>query len=152
MDTRTFRKRIEPFVQKPIHRKVRCILVKLGVFIVLFGQQPFEEALDTAKKAGCTAVEIGTGAFPGTSHVNALTVLHDEAAIRRIRDAVTSRGLTISALSCHGNPLHPDKTTAKTHHDDFVATVQLAEKLGVETVITFSGCPGNPKIPNTLHG
>ena len=127
------------------------VIMKAGVFIVLFGEKPFEQALDTVKAAGLQAVEIGTGAYPGTAHVNAQTILNDEAAIKRIRDAVDSRGLTISALSCHGNPLHPDAAMAKAHHDDFVATVQLAEKLGVDTVITFSGCPGdspNSKYPN----
>lgn len=125
--------------------------MKSGVFIVLFGGQPFEQALDTAKAAGLQSVEIGTGAYPGTAHVNAQSIVNDEAAIKRIREAVDSRGLTISALSCHGNPLHPDKAIAKAHHDDFVATVQLAAKLGVDTVITFSGCPGdseNSKYPN----
>jgi len=116
--------------------------VKLGVFIVLFGQQTFEQALDAAKSAGCEAVEIGTGGYPGTAHVNARSVVHDDEAVRRIREAVDSRGLTISALSVHGNPLHPDKAQARSFHEDFVATVLLAEKLGVDTVITFSGLPG----------
>ncbi|MFD0673460.1 sugar phosphate isomerase/epimerase family protein [Cohnella sp. GCM10027633] len=125
--------------------------MKSGVFIVLFGGQSFEQALDTAKAAGLQSVEIGTGAYPGTAHVNAQAIVNDEAAIKRIKDAVDSRGLTISALSCHGNPLHPNKELADAHHNDFVATVKLAGKLGVDTVITFSGCPGdseNSKYPN----
>jgi sugar phosphate isomerase/epimerase len=125
--------------------------VKAGVFIVLFGEQSFEQALDTVKAAGLQSVEIGTGGHPGTSHVNAKELVNDEAAVRRIREAVDSRGLTISALSCHGNPLHPDSATAQADHQDFVATVQLAAKLGVDTVITFSGCPGespNSKYPS----
>jgi sugar phosphate isomerase/epimerase len=48
----------------------------------------------------------------------------------------------ISALSCHGNPLHPDKKIARAHHETFLQTVTLARKLDVKTVITFSGCPG----------
>lgn len=125
--------------------------MKLGVFLVLFNQQSFEKALDTAKAAGLQSVEIGTGGYPGTAHINAQAILNDEDAIRSIREAVESRGLTISALSAHGNPLHPDKSMAKAYHDDFVATVKLAEKLGVDTVITFSGCPGeseNSKYPS----
>jgi sugar phosphate isomerase/epimerase len=116
--------------------------VKLGVFIVLFGQQSFEQALDNAKAAGCEAVEIGVGGYPGTSHVNARAIVGDDAAVRRIKEAVESRGLTISALSTHGNPLHPNKEQAKSFHEDFEAAVLLAEKLGVDTVITFSGLPG----------
>nr|WP_245891226.1 hypothetical protein [Desmospora activa] len=49
--------------------------------------------------------------------------------------------MTISALSCHGNPLHPNREISKKHHQ-FEQTVLLAEKLGVDTVVTFSGCPG----------
>jgi sugar phosphate isomerase/epimerase len=125
--------------------------LKLGVFLVLFGQQSFEQALDTAKAAGCQSVEIGTGAYPGTAHVNAQAIVNNDEAIRKIREAVEVRGLTISALSTHGNPLSPNKEQAKKDHDDFVATVLLAEKLGVETVITFSGLPGeseNSKYPS----
>jgi len=123
--------------------------LKLGIFLVLFGERSLEEALDYVKSAGVQAVEIGTGGYPGTRHVNAREVVNDDAAIARIRNAVESRGLTISALSCHGNPLHPDKAAAASYHEDFVATVKLAKKLGVDTVITFSGCPGES--PNSRY-
>ena len=67
------------------------------------------------------------------------------------RASWTINGFTISALSCHGNPLHPDKDRAK--HDQEVSrkTIRLAEKLGVPVVVDFSGCPGdspNAKWPN----
>ena len=51
-------------------------------------------------------------------------------------------GSTISALSCHANPLHPDREIAATADRAYRDTVRLAAELGVETVITFSGCPG----------
>jgi sugar phosphate isomerase/epimerase len=56
---------------------------------------------------------------------------------------VGSRGLEISALSCHGNPLHPDRAVAEAHDANFRSTVRLAAEIGVQTVITFSGCPGD---------
>ncbi len=59
--------------------------------------------------------------------------------------------MEISGLSCHGNPVHPNKEIAEKHHRDFENTVLLAEKLGVKNVITFSGCPGdseNSRYPN----
>ena len=59
--------------------------------------------------------------------------------------------MEVSALSVHGNPVHPDKAVAKAFDDDFRRCVLLAEKLGIDTVITFSGCPGdseNSKYPN----
>jgi sugar phosphate isomerase/epimerase len=51
--------------------------------------------------------------------------------------------LSISALSCHGNPLHPDKAVAQEYDELFKKTVLLAEKLEVPVVVTFSGCPGD---------
>ena len=58
------------------------------------------------------------------------------------RAAAERRGLEISGLSCHGNPLHPDETIARAADASFRDTVRLAAELGVGAVITFSGCPG----------
>jgi sugar phosphate isomerase/epimerase len=69
--------------------------------------------------------------------------LASERRLKAFREAIDRRGLTISALSCHGNPVHPQASIAKAHHNAFVQTVELASKLGVETVVTFSGCPGS---------
>lgn len=125
--------------------------MKLGVFTVLFSQKPFEEMLDHVASKGLQAVEIGTGAYPGNAHCNPDVLLEDAAKLKAFKQAVESRGLIISALSCHGNPLHPQKPIAKEFHDTFVKTVQLAEKLEVPVVNTFSGCPGDhedAKYPN----
>jgi sugar phosphate isomerase/epimerase len=117
--------------------------MKIGVFAVVFGSKPFEETLDYLVEAGLEAVEIGTGAYPGDAHCHPQALLHGQQEVEAFREAVTRRGLVISALSCHGNPLHPDRRIAKAHHDTFVDTVALAKKLDVATVITFSGCPGS---------
>jgi len=125
--------------------------MKIGVFAVLFAQRPFEEALDYIQQAGCEAVEIGAGAFPGNAHCNPGELLADAGKRKAFVEAVTSRSLEISALSCHGNPLHPDKTIAAADDKTFRETVQLAEAIGVGTVNTFSGCPGDSdtaKSPN----
>jgi sugar phosphate isomerase/epimerase len=117
--------------------------MKVGVFLVLFSQRPFEEALDYVKAAGCEAVEIGCGGYPGGAHCNPAELLADDAKLKAFQQAVESRGLEISALSCHGNPLHPNAEIAKAHDRDFRDTVRLAQKMGVRNVITFSGCPGD---------
>lgn len=116
--------------------------MKIGVFAVLFGDKPFEETLDYLVELGVEAVEIGTGAYPGNAHCNPAALLKSEGKLRAFRQAVDTRGLTISALSCHGNPLHPQKRIARAHHEIFLQTVELARRLDVQTVITFSGCPG----------
>jgi sugar phosphate isomerase/epimerase len=115
--------------------------VKIGVFTVLFGNKPFEETLDYLVEQGVEAVEIGTGAYPGNAHCDPPALLKSERKLRAFREAVSRRGLVISALSCHGNPLHPQARLAREHHDTFMRTIELAKRLDVETVITFSGCP-----------
>jgi len=123
--------------------------MKLGVFSVLFGQSTLEEALDKVKNAGLQSVEIGTGGYVGNAHCKPAELLEDTQKLSRFKEAITSRGLEISALSCHGNPLHPNRNIALQHHEDFQNTVRLAELLNVETVITFSGCPGESEF--SLH-
>lgn len=115
--------------------------MKIGVFTVLFGNKPFEATLDYLVDQGVEAVEIGTGAYPGNAHCDPAALLKSDRKLRAFRDAVSRRGLVISALSCHGNPLHPQARIARAHHETFMRTIELAKQLDVETVITFSGCP-----------
>lgn len=123
--------------------------MKLGVFAVLFGQKGFEDALDTIRDAGLQMVEIGTGGYVGNAHCKPTELLNDKEKLNHFKEAIKCRGLEISALSCHGNPLHPNREVAQEHHEDFQNTVRLASLLGVETVITFSGCPGESD--HSLH-
>ncbi|HEV2108337.1 MAG TPA: sugar phosphate isomerase/epimerase [Thermomicrobiales bacterium] len=116
--------------------------MKIGVFTVLFAQRPFEEALDYIKETGCQAVEIGTGGYPGDAHCQPAKLLADSQVLTSFKEAISSRGLEISALSCHGNPIHPNTAQAEADDQAFRDTVRLAAELGVQNVITFSGCPG----------
>ena len=117
--------------------------MKIGVFAVLFGEKPLGEALDYIKSAGCGAVEIGCGHYPGKAHCDPAALLGDEAALAAFRNEFESRGLEISALSCHGNVLHPDRAVAQADDQNFRETIELASRLGVQNVINFSGCPGD---------
>ena len=117
--------------------------MKIGVLTVLLSNRPFEEALDFLVGLGVEAVEIGTGAYPGDAHCKPEELLRSEAKLKAFRRAIEQRNLVISALSCHGNPLHPQRARARADHRVFEQTVSLAQKLDVGTVITFSGCPGS---------
>ncbi|WP_057914617.1 sugar phosphate isomerase/epimerase family protein [Peribacillus muralis] len=116
--------------------------MKLGVFTALFSEKKLEEVLDYIQDKGLENVEIGTGGYVGDSHCKPADLLNDEVKLKKFKDTFDSRGIQISALSCHGNPLHPNKNIATQHHRAFKDTVRLASKLGVKNVITFSGCPG----------
>lgn len=117
--------------------------MKLGVFAVLFADKSFTDMLDYVKNAGLTAVEIGTGGYPGDAHCKLDELLASEEKRNAYLHEVTSRGLTISAFSCHGNPLSPNAELAKTSHETFVKTVKLASLIGVPVVNCFSGTAGD---------
>lgn len=125
--------------------------MKLGVFTVLFSEKSLEEMLDYVKASGLQAVEIGTGGYPGNAHCNVDELLASKEKRQAFMEQVESRGLSISAFSCHGNPISPDREFAKISHESFVKTVKLANLLNVPVVNTFSGTPGDSddaKSPN----
>lgn len=116
--------------------------MKLGVFTVLFSGKTFDDMLDYVKDAGLDAIEIGTGGHPGTDFCNVDELLHSEDKRMAYLEKIHSRGLTISAFSCHDNPVSPNKQQADQAHETFVKTVQLASLMDVPVVNTFSGTPG----------
>ena len=125
--------------------------MKLGVLTNLFASLSLEEALGKFKKMGIEAVEIGCGGYPGKAHCSPEKLLLDEERLAEWLSVIERSGLEVSALSVHGNPVHPDKKIAESFHNDFLNAVLLAEKIGVDTVVTFSGCPGGSpedKTPN----
>ncbi len=125
--------------------------MKLSVLTNLFGSLSTEQALEKFEKLGIECVEIGCGGYPGKAHCDPAVLLADEAAFAAWKDAFARHHIEICALAVHGNPVHPDKAIAKKYHDDFTNAVLLAEKIGLDTVITFSGCPGGcaeDKTPN----
>ncbi|WP_057762209.1 sugar phosphate isomerase/epimerase family protein [Cytobacillus praedii] len=125
--------------------------MKLGVFTVLFSDKGLDEMLDYVASMGIEAVELGTGGYPGDAHCKVDELLADEQKQKDFLEKINGRGLIISALSCHGNPLHPQKAMAEEADTIFIKTLQLASKLGVPVVNTFSGCPGDheeAKYPN----
>jgi sugar phosphate isomerase/epimerase len=86
--------------------------MKLGVFAVVFRDAPFEKVLDYIASHGVQAVEIGCGGYVGDHHCKPAQLLHDDAATERLKDAIASRGLTISALSATPIPCIPTRKLA----------------------------------------
>lgn len=125
--------------------------MKLGVMTVLLGDLTLEETLKYLKSLGVQAVEIGCGGTPGTAHANAVEFIKHPHFIDEFKATIDKYGLPISCLSVHGNPVHPQKEIARSYHEQFEAAVLLAEKIGVDTITGFSGCPGDcehSKYPN----
>ena len=125
--------------------------MKIGLVTVPLYDKTLDEMLTYVKSLGVQAVEIGTGGFPGQGHCDREALLADKAKLKEFKDTFKKHDIEISALSTHGNAVHPDKATAAKFHEDFERTCMLANELEIPTVITFSGCPGGcaeDKTPN----
>src|SRR5918992_5065142 len=102
--------------------------MKLGLFTPVFGKLSAKEMLAKVRSLErVTAIELGTGAWPGSDHVDVDAYLNDKDRARECRQMIDDAGLTISALSCHGDPLHPNDARSKTDDEIFRKTVRLAE-------------------------
>ncbi len=126
------------------------IHLRVGVFTPLLSQLSLDDVLKKLKGLGVSTVELGTGNYPGDPHCK-LSMLDNPKELETFKKKLDDNGFSISALSCHGNPLHPDPNVAKANQEVSRKTILLAEKLGVPVVIDFSGCPGdsdNAKYPN----
>ncbi len=124
--------------------------MKVGVFTALLAQFPLDKVIEKLRSLGISTVELGTGNYPGDPHIQ-LALLDSVRDLKEFKAKLDGEGFTISALSCHGNALHPDPAISKLHAEVSKKTVRLAEKLGVSVVIDFSGCPGDSdhaKFPN----
>lgn len=117
--------------------------MKLGVFSPVLAQMSFEEMVKYLSSIGVDQLEMGAGGCPGKDHFDPEVLLKDESKIDDIKRILAENNMSIAAISAHGNPVHPGKKIAKQYHDEFNAAVLLAEKLGVDTMIGFSGCPGD---------
>ncbi|MCL2512725.1 MAG: sugar phosphate isomerase/epimerase [Oscillospiraceae bacterium] len=125
--------------------------MRLGVFSALLSDKPLEEALKYFSSLGLEMIEIGTGGYPGKTHADPDVLLNDDAKLEEFKALIKKYNMEISAFSCHANPVHPDKETAKAYDKELRNTVLLAEKMGVSVINTFSGCPGDSegsKYPN----
>ena len=102
-----------------------------------------EDAIKYLASLDVDCMELGVGGYPGKALCGAADFLANPDKIKNLKKLLAENNIELSALSCHGNPLHPNKETAKVFEDDFDNAVLIAEKLDIDTIIGFSGCPGD---------
>lgn len=128
--------------------------MKIGLCIDPRLGRTWDEALDLAVQHGIEYVEPAGGGHVPTHHVDPVMLVQDLKGFTTFRDSIESRGLSVAALGCYGNPLHPDGERATAFHRDFVAMCSLASKLGVRRITVISGLPGGgplDRVPNWIN-
>ncbi|HOB64651.1 MAG: sugar phosphate isomerase/epimerase [Clostridiales bacterium] len=125
--------------------------MEISVFNPILSHLSLKEALEFLVSQGVTSLELGCGGYPGTAHADARVLASSASRLKELKDTLDAYGVKVCALSVHGNPVHPDAAKAEQARGDFEAACILANKLEVDTLVTFSGCPGSPndnKYPN----
>ncbi len=117
--------------------------MKIGMITDSLGNLSLDEMLRASAELGLETLEFACGNWSSAPHID-LAAMLDSAATRaefvaRIRD----HGLTIAALNCSGNPLHPGPQ-GKQHRQVTEDTIRLASLLGIDRVVMMSGLPGGP--------
>jgi sugar phosphate isomerase/epimerase len=118
--------------------------MKIGLYSDSLGEMAFENMLDWLVDLGIEAVEIGTGNFSPAPHCDLEGLIQDASARGSFLGAIEDRGLELSALNCNGNLLDAHPGRRQRAQNIFRLTVEAASKLGLGTIVTMSGCPGDP--------
>ena len=114
--------------------------MKIGLITDSVSHLPFEGALDLAKRLGLSSVEVATGNWSDAPHADLDALVSSDQARAEFIDKISSRGLTLSALTANGNQLHP--TSGKEQDQVVHDTIEVASELEVPTVVLMSGLPG----------
>jgi sugar phosphate isomerase/epimerase len=122
--------------------KPRARKIPIGVFDPVYADLSLDEMLEKVSALGLDAMEIATGGYPGNPHCPVEKLLADAGKLKAWKKKFDDARTPVATLSCHGNPLHPDPAIANRDAETFRRTVLLAERIGVEVIVGFSGCPG----------
>src|ERR1700687_2764067 len=119
--------------------------MKLGLLPAAFPSLTLGEVAAWAADNGFEALEIAcwpaAGAerrrYAGVSHIDVGAL--DDAAARKVRELLESRGLTISSLAYYPNPLDPNPDQRSLAQAHLRKVITAAARLGVNLVGTFIG-------------
>jgi len=111
------------------------------------GHLSFKEAAKTSGDLGLAALEIGMGNWSAAPHADLQSLLKSKEKRQEFLAVLEQNGLSLAALNCSGNQLHPvdgERQSTVIHE-----TVRVAELLGVHTIVLMSGLPAGG--PNDLR-
>ena len=118
--------------------------LQIGVFNDGLAQLSREQAFAWCAERGIGRIEMGVGGWAQASHQLDLDALLREPAARdRLLGELREHGLELSCVNAAGNPLHPQPEIGARHAALVHGAIELAHALGVDRVVTMSGCPGS---------
>ncbi|HET7532149.1 MAG TPA: sugar phosphate isomerase/epimerase [Nocardioidaceae bacterium] len=116
--------------------------MKLGVYTACLHDKPLAEALQAIRDLGLESAEINSGGFLPAPHLPIEDIRSSHDAREEYLGTFNEAGVSLTALNCNGNPLHPDPEVRNKHGRDVQEAIEIAALLGVKRVVTMSGLPG----------
>jgi sugar phosphate isomerase/epimerase len=116
--------------------------MKLGAYTAVLHDKPIAEALAALRDMGLNSAEINSGGFLPAPHLPIADIRRSQDARDEYMALFAEAGVTLTALNCNGNPLHPDPEVRDKHGTDVLDAIELGALLGVKRVVTMSGLPG----------
>jgi sugar phosphate isomerase/epimerase len=117
--------------------------MKIGLLTDSLPDLSFEAMLDAAASLEIECLEFGCGNWSTAPHLELDNLVESASARANFLAAIADHGLTIAALNCSGNPLHPG-AEGKRQHEVTQKTFRLARLLDVDRIVMMSGLPGGP--------
>lgn len=117
--------------------------MKIGMITDSLGNLSFDEMLRASAELGLETLEFACGNWSSAPHIDLAAILESAATRAEFVAKVRDHGLTIAALNCSGNPLHPGPQGEK-HRQVTEDTIRLASLMGIDRVVMMSGLPGGP--------
>ncbi|KAA3452336.1 hypothetical protein C7I87_02885 [Mesorhizobium sp. SARCC-RB16n] len=117
--------------------------MKIGMITDSLGDLSFDQMLAAAAELGLQTLEFACGNWSSAPHINLQAMLASAATRKEFVAKIRDHGLTIAALNCSGNPLHPGPH-GKVHHGVTQDTIRLAGLMEIDRVVMMSGLPGGP--------
>jgi sugar phosphate isomerase/epimerase len=117
--------------------------MKLGAYTAVLHDKPIAEALQVLRELGLESAEVNSGGFLPAPHLPITDIRESKGAREDYLGLFDAAGITLTALNCNGNPLHPDPQVRDKHGRDVLDAIELGALLGVRRVVTMSGLPGS---------
>ena len=117
--------------------------MKLGVYNAILHDRSLPEAIEVIQGLGLTGIELNSGGFLPARHIPSFDdILVSDTARDDFLGLFEGTGVSPAGLNCNGNPLHPKAAIGDAHANDVRRSIQLAQRLGQDRVVTMSGLPG----------
>ena len=116
--------------------------MRIGLFTDGLKHMSRLDALKWAAAHDITDVEMSVGTWGARTHLDLESLLRDQRAVDDLRRDLDAAGIRFSAVNAAGNPLHPDPAARAAAQAALRGAIVLADRLGVDRVVTMAGSPG----------